>query len=339
VNDFETIFKSATVGIAMVSKKGIVLKANPALLAFLQTTENELYGKNFADITHPDDVDKDVEQFEKLVCGEISSYRMQKRYKINGHFTWGLLTVASAGEKDYVIGQVQDIDGLKAIQTELRNFAYAASHDLREPLRIINGYAYMIQSAAQILPPSLSYYLNNIVDASNRMSEMIDGLLAYSRINNDKNFNCFPIEESCKLAISNLQKTIEENFASVDIKGSAKIFGVKGQFVQLFQNLIDNAIKYRKKDCNPCIKICIKETETAYSIAVKDNGIGIPEQSLSNIFQIFKQLHPSDQYEGRGIGLALVKQIIENHNGRIWVKSDEGKGTTFYINIPRKRVA
>ena len=339
MNDFETIFKSAAMGIAIVSKTGVVIKANPALLAFLQRTEEELYGLNFTEITHPDDIDIDVEQFEKLIKGEIKSYRLQKRYKINGHFTWGLLTVTTAKNKEYVIAQVQDIDSLKSIQTEFKNFAYAASHDLREPLRIINGYAYMIQSAAQNLPTSLSYYLNNIVDASNRMSEMIDGLLAYSRINNDKNFNNFPLEETCKQAISNLKNTIEENCANITIKGSAEIYGVKGQLVQLFQNLLDNAIKYKREGVNPCIKVYIEETETSHIISIKDNGIGIPSDSIANIFQIFKQLHPSDEYGGRGIGLALVKQIVENHKGRIWVESKENKGTTFHIKFPRKKVA
>lgn len=334
MNDFEVIFKYAGVGIALVSKTGHVIKANPALLKFLVTTEEQLVGKNFVEVTHPDDIEKDVFHFEQLVSGEIDTYTIEKRYKINGHFIWGLLTVAAVENRDYVIAEVQNIADIKVAQTELKNFAYAASHDLREPLRIINGYAYMISSAAQNLPPTFEHYVNHMVNAANRMSEMIDGLLAYSRINNDKDYKKISIYEAFQLAKNNLSTKILETNTQVSFDGNGFTYGVKGQIAQLFQNLIDNAIKYKHPDKNPKIEIKVVDKKPFLSIQIKDNGIGIPENNHTKIFQIFKQLHPDDAYEGRGIGLALVKQIIDHNKGHIWLKSKPDCGTTFFVSLP-----
>jgi PAS domain S-box-containing protein len=336
VSDFETIFKYGTVGMAVIDTEGNFLRANPSFLQLLQSSEEELLSRNFSEVSHPEDLCKEIKLFTKLVSGEINSYTIEKRYKVKNSHAWALLTAARSEDGKHIINEIQDITRIKVIENDLRNFAYTASHDLQAPLRIINGYAYMIQSAVQTLPPTFGYYINNIVEAVNRMSEMMDGLLAYSRINRGDDYDNVNLLDAVCLAKKNLAEKIENTKAVVNIKGKANIAGIKGQLVQLFQNLLDNAIKYRCEERNPRIMINIKQTEKNTTISVSDNGIGIAEEDFDTIFQIFKQLQPQNKIEGRGVGLAIVKQIVEHHKGQINVKSTIGKGTTFCISIPSK---
>jgi len=319
----------------IVAEDGSFLKTNPAFTQFIQISEKELMKKTFSEVTHPEDLQAEIERFDELISDKISSYTLEKRYKVNDHYVWGLLTAIRA-EDGYIIKEIQDITKIKIIEENLCNFAYAASHDLREPLRIINGYAYMIQSAVQTLPPTFAYYVNNIVEAVNRMSEMIDGLLAYSRAGRSGDYAMVDLVEVIYLAQKNLERKVEDSGAILKIKGKARIRGIKGQLVQLFQNLLDNAIKYRHESKTPRINIDIHSSETTIVISVSDNGIGIDDKDYERVFQIFKQVHPKDKYEGRGVGLAIVKQIVEHHQGQIWLESKIGNGTTFCISIPKK---
>ena len=235
-----------------------------------------------------------------------------------------------------VAGIAHDITEIKSAQQELQNFAYAASHDLQEPLRIINGYAYMIKSTAQNLPPTFEYYIGHIMDATKRMSEMLDGLLSYSRINRDDQFVSLNLKTVIYQAKENLSDTITTTGTKITVKNSTCIYGIKGQMIQIFQNLISNAIKFHKPDVIPNIEIGISEEDkNKVIIYVKDNGIGIHEDYFNKIFQIFKKLHAEDSYPGRGVGLGLVKQIIEHHGGQVWLTSKIDKGTTFYFSLPK----
>jgi PAS domain S-box-containing protein len=236
---------------------------------------------------------------------------------------------------DNVAGIAQDITEIKSIQQELKNFAYAASHDLREPLRIINGYAYMIESASESLPSTFKYYVEHIVNASKRMADMIDGLLSYSRVNREDQFKSVRLREIANLAAGNLQDTIKKTNTIIKMNDMATVCGIRGQLIQVFQNLISNAIKFRKCGIVPRIEIGVKEKDDLRTILyIKDNGIGIKEENYKKIFQIFKKLHNNDEVSGRGIGLSLVKQIVEHHNGQIWLTSKIDKGTTFYFSLP-----
>lgn len=236
---------------------------------------------------------------------------------------------------DKIAGIAQDITEIKSAQQELKNFAYAASHDLREPLRIINGYAYMIETASESLPPTFKYYVDHIVDASNRMADMIDGLLVYSRVNREDQFKKVNIKDIADYAMGNLQDTINKIGTIIKINTKGTVCGIQGQMIQVFQNLISNAIKFGQTGVVPRIEIGVKEANELRTILyVKDNGIGIKEENYKKIFQIFKKLHSAEEFLGRGIGLALVKQIIEHHKGQIWPVSRVGKGTTFYFSLP-----
>jgi two-component system, chemotaxis family, sensor kinase Cph1 len=234
-----------------------------------------------------------------------------------------------------IAGIAQDITEIKSIQQELKNFAYAASHDLREPLRIINGYAYMIETASESLPPTFKYYVEHIVNASKRMADMIDGLLSYSRVNREDKFKSVRLREIAALAAGNLQDIIKKTNTIIKINDMATVCGVRGQLIQVFQNLISNAIKFRKSGVIPRIEIGVKEKDDLRTILyIKDNGIGIKEENYKKAFQIFKKLHSNDEFTGRGIGLSLVKQIVEHHNGQIWLTSKIDEGTTFYFSLP-----
>jgi PAS domain S-box-containing protein len=333
VSDFETIFKYTGTGLAVLDEDGTFLSVNPALAQFLLLPEKELLEKTLMEVIHNDDLNILVNKFKELAVGNTSSFILESRFRANDHYTWGLLTLIKTDDENY-IAEVQDITRVRAIQEELRNFAYAASHDLREPLRIINGYAYMLQSAMQALPPTFRHYVGNMVEAATRMSEMIDGLLAYSRVNQELDYTRISIVGSLRQAKKNLKNKIDASGAIIKCKGKAHIKGIKGQWIQLFQNLLDNAIKYSKEGEKPLISIKIVASDTYVKVTLSDKGIGIDEKNHKKMFKIFKQLHPKETYVGRGIGLALVRQIVDHHHGKVWIESEVGEGTTFHISLP-----
>jgi PAS domain S-box-containing protein len=230
------------------------------------------------------------------------------------------------------------INELKRSNNELQQFAYITSHDLQEPLRTIASFTQLIERRYKgQLDKNADEYIDFIVDAALRMKEMIQGLLDYSRIGARRGkLKSTDIEEVFNHVLANLYVAIKENNAIITHDPLPIIVGNKGQLIQLFQNLIGNAIKFRKKDLPPKIHIsCRKDEENnEYVFSVKDNGIGLELQYSDKIFEVFKRLHTIDDYRGVGIGLAIAKRIIERHVGHIWVESELDQGSTFYFTIP-----
>ncbi len=231
----------------------------------------------------------------------------------------------------------ETIDELKHSNDELQQFAYITSHDLQEPLRTIASFAQLLERRYKSkFDDDADEYIDFIVDAAVRMKEMIQGLLYYSRVGTKGGeFKLTSAEESLKDALSNLQLTIIENKAKITHDKLPMIIADKGQLTQLFQNLIENAIKFRKPDIYPKIHVSArKDPQNEYIFSVSDNGIGMEQQYTDKIFEVFKQLHAMNEYRGAGIGLAISKRIVDRHNGHIWVKSKLGEGSTFYFSIP-----
>lgn len=234
--------------------------------------------------------------------------------------------------------QLRDtITELKRSNDELQQFAYITSHDLQEPLRTIASFTQIMEKRYKNrLDSDADEYIDFIVDAAVRMKEMIQGLLYYSRVGTKGGeFKLTDTEEALKNAISNLQLTIKENNAEINYDKLPIIMADKGQLIQLFQNLIENAIKFRKPDISPKIYISARKDpqKNEYIFSVSDNGIGMEPQYTDKIFEVFKRLHTMDEYRGAGIGLAISKRILDRHGGHIWVESELGKGSTFYFNI------
>jgi PAS domain S-box-containing protein len=217
---------------------------------------------------------------------------------------------------------------------ELENFAYIASHDLQEPLRMVSCFTQLLSQQYQsILDDRAREYIYFAVEGSNRMYELLNGLLAYSRIHTKgKIFSQVDTNSVISDVTKNLSLKIKERNATIRVKNLPVIYADGTQMIQLFQNLISNALKFSPE--NPRITISSKFDKDEYCFSVKDNGLGIESQYFDKIFKIFQRLQPREKYEGTGIGLAICKRIVERHGGRIWLESEPEKGSTFYFTIP-----
>ena len=225
---------------------------------------------------------------------------------------------------------------LKISNKELEQFAYVASHDLQEPLRMVSSFTQLLERRYKgRLDEDADDYIDFIVEGAKRMKALIDDLLTYSRLNtNIRGFEPILMEVVLDDVLINLKASIKENNAQVTFNSLPTINGDHIQINQLLQNLIGNAIKFHGKE-NPKIHISAQEFGREWLFGVRDNGIGIDPNHQEQIFSIFKRLHTRKQYEGTGIGLSICKRIVEAHGGRIWVESQKGEGSTFYFTIPR----
>jgi signal transduction histidine kinase/ligand-binding sensor domain-containing protein len=217
---------------------------------------------------------------------------------------------------------------------ELEQFAYVASHDLQEPLRTTSGFADLLQKQYKgRLDERADKYLSFLVDSTSRMKVLIQDLLEYSRIG--RKLELVPIDCNRMLeeVISDLGATIQEARAVIHAGNLPTLYAYSTEMKQLFQNLISNAIKFRKKDAPPVVQISSWKEETFWYFSVKDNGIGIDPKHNERIFVIFQRLHTRTEYPGSGIGLAHCKKIVELHKGRMWVESTLGEGSTFYFAL------
>ncbi len=230
------------------------------------------------------------------------------------------------------------IDDLKRSNDELEQFAYVASHDLQEPLRTIASFTQLLERRYKgKFDNDADEFMDYVIDASIRMKDQIEGLLEFSRVaTREKTFKQMDMNDILNHAIDNLKTLIEENSAKITHDLLPKLNGDADQLQRVFQNIISNAIKFRKEDESPKIHISVRKDEknNEYVFGIADNGIGIEKQYMERIFVIFKRLHTQEEYRGTGIGLSIVKRIIERHNGRIWVESKLGHGSTFYFTIP-----
>lgn len=231
------------------------------------------------------------------------------------------------------------IKELERSNEELQSFAYITSHDLQEPLRTIASYAQLIERRYKgQLNNDADEFIDFMVDGASRMKEMINGLLDYSRVGTKGHeFTEFDAETALNYALNNLGTAISEVNVEITHEELPMICADESQIIRVFQNLIGNAIKFRREGVKPKIHISAKKKDNEHVFSVSDNGIGLEEEYSDKIFEVFKRLHAIGEYQGAGIGLAIVKRIIDRHGGRIWVKSQLGEGSTFYFTIPIKK--
>jgi PAS domain S-box-containing protein len=235
---------------------------------------------------------------------------------------------------------------LKKSNTELEQFAYVASHDLQEPLRMVGSYCQMLQRRYKgKLDKDADDFIGFAVEGALRMQQMINDLLTYSRVGRTgKGVAEIAVEDVVKSAVSNLQAAIAESGAKVTWGALPTLAAEKVQLLQLFQNLIGNAVKFRADDRPIEVRVSAERESDLWHFQIRDTGIGIDKQYLERIFLIFQRLHDRSKYKGTGIGLAVCKKVVEHHGGRIWVESEPGKGTTFHFTMggvsePRKEAA
>jgi light-regulated signal transduction histidine kinase (bacteriophytochrome) len=219
--------------------------------------------------------------------------------------------------------------------TELEQFAYIASHDLQEPLITVSHCSELLEEElAGKLDEDQQHYLTFIRSSTSRMQLLVKGLLDYSRIGKERKKTIIDCNTIISDVILDMKSSIDECNAIIEYDDLPTIEANATEMRQLFQNLISNALKFRKKETNPKIKITAVMEEKKWVFSVTDNGIGIKKEDFEKVFVIFKRLHNRNEYQGTGIGLSHCKKIIEHHNGRIWVESKYNEGSTFKWTLP-----
>jgi PAS domain S-box-containing protein len=313
---------------------------------------------------HPDDLAHTLKsQNEALADKKVNFWKEEYRFqKKSGDYAYvidkGYIVRDKKGNAIRMIGATTDISDRKNYEkslldineklekqahelsisnAELEQFAYVASHDLQEPLRMVSGFLTQLEKKyGEQLDDRAHQYIDFAVDGAKRMRQIILDLLDFSRIGKEEeDFVDVDLNEVVNEVCLLHRKQIEELNAEVLFDNLPTIKGHPSPMIQLFQNLISNGLKYRHAETRPKILIKAKELKNEWKFTVKDNGIGIEEKYFERIFNIFQRLHNKTAYSGTGMGLAIVKKIVENQKGRIWLESEVGKGTTFYFTIPK----
>jgi PAS domain S-box-containing protein len=228
---------------------------------------------------------------------------------------------------------------LERSNDELRQFAYIASHDLQEPLRMVTNFGQLLQRKIQVGADAESTeYLGYVVEGGQRMQALIDDLLEYSEIGyQSRPFQAVKLDRAVQLVLANLRASVQDTQAEITYGELPTVVGDKPQLVQLLQNLIGNAIKFHDQP-PPKIHLTAEQNGAEWLVSVRDNGIGIAPEFYSRIFEFFRRLHNRDRFPGTGIGLAICKRVVERHGGRIWVESTLGEGSTFFFTLPMRDV-
>jgi signal transduction histidine kinase len=229
----------------------------------------------------------------------------------------------------------QTTANLQRSNTDLQQFAYVASHDLTEPLRMVASYLQLLADRyGQKLEPQAKEFIGYAVDGAKRMQALIQDLLAYSRVDlRGRSLQPTDAEQVFQAAVFNLKVALEESGAAITHEPLPRVLSDSVQLTQVFQNLLGNAIKFRGAE-PPRIHVRAEQRDNEWVFSVRDNGIGIDPKDFERLFIIFQRLHTRQEYEGTGMGLAICKKILERHGGRIWVESAPGKGTTFWFTLP-----
>jgi PAS domain S-box-containing protein len=321
---------------------------------------DEVLGRHL-DLLIPEYIrDRHHEHIREFGESAVTARRMGERGEITGRRKDGVIFPAEASISKLDVGDTrvytavlrdvterrQSEEKLAAHATELarsnddlQQFAYVASHDLQEPLRMVASYTQLLARRYQgRLDADADEFIGYAVDGVTRMQALINDLLAYSRAGSrEDERRIVPLDEVLTKVLRHLDFTIEDAGAVVTNETLPTVWGDVGQLAQLLQNLIANAIKFRGADA-PRVHLSACRVRGEWTISVRDNGIGIAPEFTSRIFVIFQRLHSRSEYPGTGIGLAICRKIVERHGGRIWVDSEPGKGSTFHFTLPdRKR--
>lgn len=367
---FRAVFEHAAVGIARVGLDGRWLEVNQRLCDIIGRDRDALLAATFQDVTHPDDLDADLAEVQAVLAGRGRSYRMEKRYlRPDGSVVWVLLTVAllrtPSGEPDYFISAVEDISARKAAEEALRElnatleervadrtrqlqetvaeldaFAYTVSHDLRAPLRGIEGFARILREEhAGGLGETGQRYATRIYAAAERMDQLIQDLLAYSRLGRvDLELRQVELEAVVEASLGDHRAVLDAAGAEVTVERPLPaVLGNRAVLSQIVGNLLTNAAKFVAKGTAPHIRVRAEREAGRVCLWVEDNGIGIEDEYRERVFNVFERLHGQEYYSGTGIGLAVVKKGAERLDGRAGMEPNPAGGSRFWVELPAAR--
>ncbi len=344
----ERLSNELGLGTFMLTQSGLITEASPALVRLLAGDGVEaIAGRSLS--TFIPDRKAQHQVTETLARGGALRGLEAEGRRLDGSTVWlrlwawpaaGDRTLRYAGVAEDVSGRrhaerelTERAEALGRTSDELQEVAYAISHDLQEPLQLITRYGRLL--AKTPTARETERYTATIMQCAERMQTMIDDVLAYARIGTrGKPFASVDLGEALKKATANLKATIEESRGEITYEAMPTLDADGAQIVQLFQNLIGNALKFRSGV--PRVKVLAIDEGDVWTLAVADNGIGIAPQHLDRIFGMFQRLHTQREYPGTGIGLAICKRIVERHGGRIWAVSEPGKGSTFFFTLPKR---
>jgi PAS domain S-box-containing protein len=342
--------------IIMLDTEGRIVSWNIGAERIKGYRAEEIIGKHFSCLYPKEDIEQEKPNNELRVATvegrfEAEGYRVRK----DGTQFWANVIITPLRDEDGKLKgfskitrditerrlaeqRIQNtLEDLKRSNEELEQFAYVASHDLQEPLRMVSSFTQLIERRYKDkLDKDANDFINFAVDGANRMQRLINDLLDYSRVTTrGKKFVRVDVGSIVGQVFANLQQRIEESHAIITQDDLPIIEADESQMLRLFQNLIDNALKFRR-DAPPCVHISTHKEGAFYIFTVSDNGIGIDLQYADRIFQVFQRLNTSQEYPGTGIGLAICKRIVERHGGKIWLESEVGNGSKFIFTIPIK---
>jgi PAS domain S-box-containing protein len=350
---FRQVWENSFHGMRLIDQKGTIVRVNKAFCKMVELERDKLEGNLFTSIYAKSREEKLARGLSRFAKKTVVPYTIEKFELWNGKKKWFEVSNSVLDFENgnpLILSIFRDVTERKNFEEELKNtvnklelsnknlqeFAYVASHDLQEPLRMISNYTQLLSNRfSKDVDEKAKEYIYFIVGSAKRMQELIRNLLDYSRITTQvKVFEVFDSNEILDNVLSRLRLSIEETGTKLNISSLPKINGDSIQIEQLFQNLLSNSIKFRGNK-EPVIQISAEDKDSFWLFSFRDNGIGIEQKFKDRIFVIFQRLHSQQEYPGTGIGLALCKKIVERHGGNIWMESTPGDGTTFYFTIPK----
>jgi PAS domain S-box-containing protein len=364
---FRYDFDYSVVGRSITQTTG-EMQVNKAFCDMLGYAPEELQDKKWKEITYPDDIEMNLKALDVVMSGKQEAARFTKRYiKKDGSIMWGDLNTSlrrdSEGKPLYYMSTLVDITErkmveekirelnesleqrvkertaqLEAVNRELETFSYSVAHDLKAPLRGIDGYSHLLQEDyANKLDENGQAFLKNIRSATENMNQLIEDLLAYSRMER-RSFASAEIKIRSMVESLLEARSVEITSKSIQMKVDLPFEEVNADIDGLsavLRNLLDNAIKFTGKVKHPKIEVGGKELADTKLLWVRDNGIGFEMQYAERIFEIFQRLERAEEYPGTGVGLAIVRKAMQRMDGRVWAESEPGKGATFFLEFRR----